>query len=224
MELKKFKRQIKEVRKSLQSGWQFQLKRRLTDDTIHPIDYKTLECAFVSANLDLPPMSKILNVGSYNLYVIGLLATHYVTTLDIRARPEFMNTETVIAEDVIKTTIPDESFDTIICLSSLEHFGLGRYGDALDLDADKKAVEQFKRILKPNGLLYLTTTIKQGAPELCFNAHKTYNQDVLDYFSTGFEKEVEMYAKKAELRFCTQEEVTKLSQSWDIYCGVWRKV
>lgn len=224
MELKKFKKQLKQIKKQKSKEWKLHKVRRLRDDAVHPISYKDIECAFVSAHLNVPPKSKILNVGSYNQYIIGLLSNYYVTTLDVRARPSFMDVEEIVTEDVKETTLPDASFDAIISLSSIEHFGLGRYGDNIDLKADEKAFKQFKRLLKPNGLLLFTTTIKRGKPEICFNAHKTYTKEIIDSFSAGFNKEVEMYINKVQLVFCQLEEITDKKQTWDIYCGCWRKV
>ena len=70
MELKKFKKQLKQVKKQKPKEWKLHKVRRLTDDTGHPINYKDIECAFASAFLNLRPQAHILNVGSYNQYVI----------------------------------------------------------------------------------------------------------------------------------------------------------
>ena len=43
----------------------------------------------------------------------------------------------------------------MISFSSLEHDGLGRYGDPLDPYGDFKTINQIERILKPGGILFL---------------------------------------------------------------------
>lgn len=214
----------KEIAKSklLPKGWKLYKSFR-SDSGSHPIDYKLMECAFVSSSLNIPMMSKVLNVGSYSLYVAGILSMYKVVSLDIRERPSLMDTEKVVVMDAKELNLQDNYFDAIISTSSIEHFGLGRYGDDLDLNADKKAFNQFKRVLKPGGLLIFTTTIKKGSPEICFNANKNYTQEIIDSFSEGFVKEKEMYINKQKLEFCIPEEITNKPMAWDIYCGCWRK-
>jgi len=224
MKMKKFKQQVKEIKKDIAFGYKLLFTKRLKDDTQHPIHYKDLECAFITKNLKVNRKSKILNVGSYSQYIIGLMCKYHVTTLDIRSRQSFIKQEKIVTEDIKDTKLPDESFDVIISTSAVEHFGLGRYGDKIDLDADKKAFKQFKRLLKPNGLLIFTTTIKKGEPEVCFNANRTYTKEVIDSFSAGFMKDVEAYISKKKLEFCQLEDITDKKQTWDIYCGCWRKV
>lgn len=220
---KSFRQNFKQLKKSSPLGWQLYKSYRY-DVGDHPIDYKILECAFISSCLNLPPNSKILNVGSYLDYVAGLLAIHQITSLDIRPRPVLINhIEDVIVGDAKELSLPDNTFDAIITTSAIEHFGLGRYGDSIDINADVKAFNQFKRILRCNGLLLFTTTIKQGKPEILFNANKTYNIDIINNFCHGLEKIVEMFIKKSKLEFCNLNEVTKTSKTWDIYCGCWRK-
>ena len=48
-------------------------------------------------------------------------------------------------------------FDFITCISTIEHIGIGQYGDAICKDGDKKAIAEMYRILKPDGKLLITT-------------------------------------------------------------------
>jgi len=212
------------IQKQLNDAWVLYQNKRLNTPMDHPVDYSDLECSFVSQHMDIHVGSHVLNVGSYNQYIIGLLNFYYVTTLDIRSRKNFTGMETIITKDINNNSLEDGSFDMIICLSSVEHFGLGRYGDKLDLDADKKAFAQFHRVLKPGGVLFFTTTIKKGKPNLCFNAHKIYNQEIIDGFSMGFEKTLELYIRKDLLKFCSFKNIRNKPQTWDVYCGCWKKV
>lgn len=47
-----------------------------------------------------------------------------------------------------------ESFDAIVLLGALEHFGLGFYGDPVDDDGDTKTMVNIARWLKPGGWVY----------------------------------------------------------------------
>ena len=92
----------------------------------------------------------------------------------------------VMAAEHIAGTLP--LVDWIASYSSLEHSGLGRYGDALNPDGDKEAMLQALCMLKPGGVLVL------GLPITCepdgfleFNAHRFYGYRRLAYIAEGFE-------------------------------------
>jgi hypothetical protein len=78
--------------------------------------------------------------------------------------------------------------DVIVSFSSLEHSGLGRYGDALNPDGDKEALAQAWCMLRPGGLLVLGAPMScQEKGELVFNAHRIYGFERLAYISKNFE-------------------------------------
>jgi hypothetical protein len=47
-------------------------------------------------------------------------------------------------------------FDTILCISSIEHDGLGRYGDPINPNADLQTMTRMRRMLVQGGLLYMS--------------------------------------------------------------------
>lgn len=63
--------------------------------------------------------------------------------------------------------------DSISCLHALEHFGLGRYGDPLDPNGHAKGLKNFANLLKPDGILYLSTPI--GHERVEFNANRVFD-------------------------------------------------
>ena len=78
--------------------------------------------------------------------------------------------------------VPDESITSISALCSLEHFGLGRYGDPIDPEACYKAMRSIERVLAPGGHAYISVPI--GWEHLEFNAHRVfYPQTIKDVFS-----------------------------------------
>jgi len=82
------------------------------------------------------------------------------------------------------TNLPFEtnSQSSISCMHTIEHIGLGRYGDPLDASGDLKAIEELKRIVKPGGDLLFVTPV--GRSRIEFNAHRIYGyQQIIDYFS-----------------------------------------
>ena len=78
--------------------------------------------------------------------------------------------------------------DWIVSFSSLEHSGLGRYGDPLNPEGDTEAMQQAWCMLKPGGLMLLAvpmTCFDEGRLE--FNAHRVYGFQRLAHISSGFE-------------------------------------
>ena len=83
--------------------------------------------------------------------------------------------------DLSKLTFKDNTIQSLSCMHTVEHIGLGRYGDPLDYDADLKAIRELKRVLKPEGDLLFVVPI--GKPKIMFNAHRIYSyEQVISYF------------------------------------------
>ncbi len=78
--------------------------------------------------------------------------------------------------------------DSLSCLHTIEHFGLGRYGDPIDPQGHLKGLEQMMRMVAPGGMFYLSTQI--GAQRVEFNAHRVFAPETLaGWFSDGWEIE-----------------------------------
>ena len=66
-------------------------------------------------------------------------------------------------------------------MHTVEHIGLGRYGEPIDPDGDLKAIKELVRVLAPGGNLIFVTPI--GRPRIQFNAHRIYSyEQILQYF------------------------------------------
>lgn len=84
--------------------------------------------------------------------------------------------------DLKKLPFSDDSIESLSCMHTIEHIGLGRYGDEIDTDGDLKAIEELKRVLQPNGTLLFVTPV--GKPKVQFNAHRIYSyEQIIDYFA-----------------------------------------
>lgn len=74
------------------------------------------------------------------------------------------------------------SIPSLSCMHTIEHIGLGRYGDELDPLGDVKSIAELKRVVKPNGNLLIVVPV--GKPKIAFNAHRIYSfEQILEYFS-----------------------------------------
>jgi SAM-dependent methyltransferase len=58
--------------------------------------------------------------------------------------------------DIAQTPFPDCYFDAVVAVSTLEHVGLGAYGDPAYIDGDRVAFNELKRILAKGGHLLVT--------------------------------------------------------------------
>lgn len=189
----------------------------------HPQSYANYECEFAARNLAKRNPTTVLDIGSYRHFVIGLASSYKVTTLDIRKRDSSLDNETVLTSDAKKLDIPSDSFDAIVSLCALEHFGLGRYGDEFDLDADKKAFSEMIRVLRPGGILVFTTTITRDAPSIAFNAHRIYDHEMIRALCERLELGEENFFSHKMGKYCSLEQVSNLPAVWDVYCGCWIK-
>jgi 2-polyprenyl-3-methyl-5-hydroxy-6-metoxy-1,4-benzoquinol methylase len=133
----------------------------------------------------LPKPARILDVGAAESTIALSLASlgHQVTALDPRgysfAHPNL---------SVAKTTIerlpePSEPFDAILLVSTLEHVGLGFYGDEAGPEgADRRALERLEQVLAPDGIIVLTVPF--GTAQVS-EKERTYDAQTLDRLLEG---------------------------------------
>lgn len=83
--------------------------------------------------------------------------------------------------DLSSLEFADNSLPSVSCMHVVEHIGLGRYGDPIDADGDRKAARELSRVVKLGGqLLYV---VPVGRPRVMFNAHRVYAfEQVIDAF------------------------------------------
>jgi len=190
---------------------------------VHPENFIDYECGFAAHHIRKENPGSILDVGSYRHFILGLLAHFQVSTIDVRSRTPISGNELAITGDAKNLNFPDCSFDAIVSLCALEHFGLGRYGDEFDLEADQKAFEEMIRVLKKNGLLIFTAPITKAQPAIAFNAHRIYSYEMIKRFCANLICVEEKFYSHKMKGFCSWEEITAEAKSWDVYCGCWRK-
>lgn len=77
-----------------------------------------------------------------------------------------------------------KKFDAILSISSIEHDGLGRYGDPINPNGDLIAMKKQKAMLNDNGLLFLAVPV--GKDCLVWNLHRVYGELRLKALLTGW--------------------------------------
>lgn len=84
--------------------------------------------------------------------------------------------------DLMELPFESNSVHSISCLHTIEHIGLGRYGDPIDPKGDIRAIKELQRVTKVGGNILFVTPV--GQPKIAFNAHRIYSyEQIMDYFS-----------------------------------------
>jgi len=84
--------------------------------------------------------------------------------------------------DLLNLPFESNSIPSLSCMHTIEHIGLGRYGDPLDFDGDLKAINELKRVLMIGGNLLVVVPIA-AEPRINFNAHRVYSaKQFISYF------------------------------------------
>lgn len=115
-------------------------------------------------------------------YLAGITKAHFLDIRPIKADIENLE---LLEGEIEHLPFKDNSLESVSCLHVVEHIGLGRYGDKLNIDGPKIACKELSRIVKPGGYLYLSTPI--GRERVCFNAHHVFNPFTILEFCDGLE-------------------------------------
>lgn len=118
--------------------------------------------------------------------------------------------------DLNKLTFEDNSIKSLSCMHTIEHIGLGRYGDAIDAQGDISSINELKRVVEPNGSLLFVVPV--GKPKIEFNAHRIYSyEQVVGYFK-GFKlKEFSLVTDTADFIENANHELVK-NQNYGCGC------
>jgi SAM-dependent methyltransferase len=102
-------------------------------------------------------------------------------------RPAALHLSNLKSQHADLTALPfsSSSLTSVSCMHTIEHVGLGRYGDPIDPEGDLKAINELKRVCAVNGSLLIVVPV--GIKKIQFNAHRIYDPfDIIEYMS-GFE-------------------------------------
>ncbi len=121
--------------------------------------------------------------------------------------------------DLLQLPFSSNSVESISCLHTIEHVGLGRYGDPIDPEGDRKAIKELIRVVQPGGSLIFVTPI--GKPKICFNAHRIYSyEQIINEFKDLKLKEFSMvpddFKKRGLVSNATKEDAD--AQTWACGC------
>jgi len=80
---------------------------------------------------------------------------------------KFLQADMMNPQKVLKT-------DSLSCLHAIEHFGLGRYNDPIDINGHIKGIGNLVSMLDKNGILYISFPIGK-TDEVYFNAERVFH-------------------------------------------------
>lgn len=144
---------------------------------------------------DLYIARKVFNDNPYRHVDIGSRTDGFVAhisvfrnieVIDIREQHSKVKNISFRKADLMQ--LPEDMInycDSISALHSIEHFGLGRYGDPINYFGYLKAFENITKILKSGGKFYFSVPIGQQRIE--FNAHRVFSVKYLkDLLTSDF--------------------------------------
>jgi SAM-dependent methyltransferase len=141
---------------------------------------RVIEYSFAIQKLGSAQGKKLLDIGCtsrWNLLPATLVGLGWeVYGIDIREfkfrHPNFH----FVCEDVRNTSFPDNFFDCVCAISTIEHIGLsGRFGVAKeDPKGDVKAIKEVERIIRPGGTFLVT--VPYGKRVIIRPLHKVYDK------------------------------------------------
>lgn len=121
---------------------------------------------------------KHIDIAS-SLYFSGIVSAFIpVDFYDYRPADLQLSNLNTKAIDITKLPWDDKTITSLSCMHTVEHIGLGRYGDPLDADGDKKAIKEITRVIKPGGNLLFVVPIGSQA-KIMFNAHRIYTYEMI---------------------------------------------
>ena len=188
------------------------LTSSLSNALAHAKSSRIVEYPWVYMNIDKVNVCKrLLDVGSVGSVLPIVLASqgYEVWCIDVRyyEGDGLAQNLKCLVGDVRKTSFENGFFDCAIAVSTLEHIGLGRYGEWLEPDGDITAVSEISRILSEHGALLVTLPF--GKEEV-FPSHRVYNQQRLQTILDGFKVEREDYYARNKSGFwspCTKDDL-----------------
>jgi SAM-dependent methyltransferase len=141
-------------------------------------------------------------------------------------RPALLNLPNLTSKhgDLTNLHFESNSIQSLSCLHTVEHVGLGRYGDPIDPTGDIKAAKELARVLAPGGTFIFVTPV--GKPKIAFNAHRIYSyEQVLALFPdlkvTEFSMVPDDYKERGLILNADPKEVPH--QEWACGCFVFTK-
>lgn len=220
--LKKIKRKLARIiSKETHIETYFNVPFKFYDAGVYFVNERIIEVPFVYSelNADKKPL-KIFDFGCTRSWVALSLASmgHKVYGIDLRHYP-FRHPNLVSRKQNI-LDFKEKGFDIAIALSSLEHVGLGAYGEDYNPESLTRVIVKINELLARGGRLILTVPAGQSSTD---GFMRSFTPDEIEKLvtSAGFSLEKSRYFKRQNQRQwlpCSREDILDVSN-----CPVDRK-
>lgn len=126
-----------------------------------------------------------IDIGSrIDGFVAHVATFRSIEIIDIRAlkKSEHKNIKFIKKDLMNGKSMGERITDSISCLHSIEHFGLGRYGDKLDPNGHIKGFNNIIKMLKKNGKLYISFPVGKKN-KVHFNYERIFHpKDIFNWY------------------------------------------
>ncbi|MEO8398890.1 MAG: DUF268 domain-containing protein [Ignavibacteriaceae bacterium] len=118
---------------------------------------------------------KHVDIGSrIDGFAAHIASFREIEIFDIRELKDEIKNIIFIQADLMDENFKMENYcDSISSLHAIEHFGLGRYGDKVDIAGHIKGLNNIYKLLKTGGKFYFSTPI--GKQRIEFDAHRVFS-------------------------------------------------
>lgn len=119
-----------------------------------------------------------IDVGSrIDGFVAHVAAFRTIDVLDIRPLDNKAHPNIRFVQADLTNPIPElaDRYPSVSCLHALEHFGLGRYSDPIDVNGHRRGFEAIASMVAAGGTLYVSVPVGRSRVE--FNAHRVFAPD-----------------------------------------------
>lgn len=129
-----------------------------------------------SGVLSFPQNATVLEIGCAEADWVSemkrLRSDLHITAIDARKvdRPA----DVLIHGDVLTQTFPPASFDAIVAVSTIEHIGLGSYGDPIQSTGDTDTMRRCREWLTPDGWMYLDVPYRPHGDPRGYHVTRNY--------------------------------------------------
>ena len=138
---------------------------------------------------------------------------------DYRPAKLYLSNLTSDHTDITALPFEDNSVKSLSCMHTVEHIGLGRYGDPIDPNGDLKAIAELKRVVSPGGNLLFVVPLGKEA-KILFNAHRIYTySQIFTYFKNFKLVEFSLITDNPKLHDFIENADPKLSEQCTYGCG-----
>ena len=93
-----------------------------------------------------------------------------IVYIDLRPPSFSLRNFSFLEGNILQLPFQDNSVESLSCLHTIEHIGLGRYGDAINPNGYHQALLEIQRVIRPGGILLLSMPV--GLERVEFNAQR----------------------------------------------------